>query len=412
MLPRLTVGLGVVCCAVACGAPTPSLHPENAPPTSVAWAKERQLPVDLESDPRGRALMDTIAAKRVVFLGEPDHYIQEKYEMRLAFIRRLFARGWRRLGMEMGRSDGAHIDAYLENGDERELEKIGIYQATGVKTARAGTLKGLPHEAKVAFVAAEKSFARELRKMSETRPKDTARLHWFGFDVDTDPLNASEQMAARLPLGDLRSTLERAAEADPARLADGLAKAANGREDVLALADSWRFAAVAFHNPSNAALVAAYTEREKTMYRAVDAALAEPGPLVLMGHNMHLTKASASVRFSSIAQRMGSSWRTVGTYVAETLPHDTFGIFLLTDHGQHFDVECTSVPCAFASKNDMLEHLLAQVGRGFALELRNAPLPFAGEVNWQQNGRYASGDLARQTDLVYFVAEGTPPRAF
>lgn len=356
--------------------------------------------------------MDAIATKRVVFLGEPDHYIHEKYEMRLAFLRRLFARGWRRIGMEMGPSDGAHIDAYLDNGDESELDRIGIYRTAGVKTARSGILKGLPPDAKAAFVAAEKSFARELRKMSEARPSGTRRLRWFGFDVDTDPLNASEEMAARLPPGDLRSILERAASTAPAVLADELREAAKGRLDVLALADSWRFAAVAFHDPSTAALLQAYAERERTMYRALDAALTEPGPIVLMGHNMHLTKASGSVRFSSTAQHVGQSWRTLGTYVTERLAHDTFGIFLLVDHGQHFDVACESGACEFASKQDMVEHQLARVGPRFTLPLRDAPPPLAGDVNWQQNGRYASGNLEEQADLVYFVAEGTPPRSF
>ena len=148
------------------------------------------------------------------------------------------------------------------------------------------------------------------------------------------------------------------------------------------------------------------------MYRALDLALAEPGPIVLMGHTMHLTKASGSVRFSSVAQHVGQSWRTVGTYVAEKLPGDTFGIFLLVDRGEHFDVACAAGPCDFASKDDMVEHMLADVGPRFALPLRDAPAPFAGEVNWQQNGRYASGVLQRQADLVYFVAKATLPRAF
>lgn len=125
-MTRLTLVICVVACA--CGA-APSPAPGVVPaPTGVRWARTQQLPVELDDDPRGRALMDTIAAKRVVFLGEPDHYIHEKYAMRLAFLRRLFARGWRRIGMEMGYSDGAHIDAYLESGDERELDRVGIYR--------------------------------------------------------------------------------------------------------------------------------------------------------------------------------------------------------------------------------------------------------------------------------------------
>jgi erythromycin esterase-like protein len=79
-------------------------------------------------------------------------------------------------------------------------------------------------------------------------------------------------------------------------------------------------AAIAFYDPSNDALLAAHAEREETIYRALDLAPAEPGNIILMGHNMHLTKASESVRFSSVAQHAGPSWRTVGTHVAEKFP--------------------------------------------------------------------------------------------
>lgn len=59
------------------------------------------------------------------------------------------------------------------------------------------------------------------------------------------PARGHAAATARLPLGELRSILERAADTPPGVLADELREAAKGRDDVLALADSWRFAAIA-----------------------------------------------------------------------------------------------------------------------------------------------------------------------
>lgn len=400
------------CATMAAPKPQAASTPSSLPETGAAWARTHQVPIDDPDDPRTRAVMDEIAGKRVVYLGEPDHYVHEKYEMRLLFVRRLFDRGWRVLGMEMGRSDARHVDAYLETGDEAELDRVGIY--AGVKTARSGILKGLPAEAKAEFVAAEKEFARALRRMSEARAPGTPRLRYFGFDVDTDPLRASEELATRVDPS-LRTVLERAASTDPAALAEALTQAAVDlppgalRDDVLGLAESWEFAAVAFHDPDFDALMQAHARREQTMFRQVDAELARSTPVILMGHTMHLSKASDAARFVAVGQPGGASWRTIGTHVAERFPDGVYSIWMLADHGTHYDVACPGA-CEFASKPDSVEHVLAEVGDRFAVSTAGMPTPFAGEVNWVQNGRYGSGDLTRQADLIYFVREVTPSR--
>ena len=66
-----------------------------------------------------------LAGKRFVFLGEPDHFIVEKYPFRLLFIQHLLGRGWRHVGMETGRSVGWRVDRYLETGDASDLSTEG-----------------------------------------------------------------------------------------------------------------------------------------------------------------------------------------------------------------------------------------------------------------------------------------------
>ena len=391
--------------------------PSAARPTAPSWIERDAL--STEPGARQRSLLEHVASHRVVYLGEPDHYVQEKYAMRLFFIRELFARGWRNLAMEMGRADGAHVDAYLASGDEQELERVGIYSAAGIRTPRSGVLKGLPPAARSEFLAAERSFLRALRTLSEARPTGTDRLHWIGIDVDTDPLAVSERMAPAGP--ELRATLARAATANPNELAESLSALAPrlspgevpSRADLETLADSWRFAAVAFHEPTLPALLGAYATREQTMFRQMDAALVDPRPWILMGHTMHLSKASGSVRFTRSGAKGGQSWRTIGTHVAERLPGQVYSVWMLSDHGEHFDVaSCPLGPCPVVTRPGSVEHELARFGSQFALPLQHAEPPLTGRVDWRQNGGDGSGVLTEQADLVWFVRETTTPHAW
>ena len=75
------------------------------------WAKRSALPLPATpEEPFGesaQAVLDRLLeGKRFVFLGEPDHFIVEKYPFRLTLTRFLFARGWRHASMETGRSVG------------------------------------------------------------------------------------------------------------------------------------------------------------------------------------------------------------------------------------------------------------------------------------------------------------------
>jgi erythromycin esterase-like protein len=78
----------------------------------LAWAKRSALPLPVSHDePLGnevQAVLDRmLEGKRFVFLGEPDHFIIEKYPFRLVLTKYLFQRGWRHAAMETGRSIGS-----------------------------------------------------------------------------------------------------------------------------------------------------------------------------------------------------------------------------------------------------------------------------------------------------------------
>ena len=45
---------------------------------------------------------EALKGKRIVYLGEMDHFVAERMEFRLMLIRELSRRGFRRIGLEMG----------------------------------------------------------------------------------------------------------------------------------------------------------------------------------------------------------------------------------------------------------------------------------------------------------------------
>jgi len=105
----------------------------------VRWIKERAVHFDTldgkHNDLAALSILDKeIEGKRVVYLGEPDHFIHEKYDFQLMLVRYLFERGFRYVGYEAGIFTSRLIDAYLETGDPAYLDPTGLLD--GNKYAR------------------------------------------------------------------------------------------------------------------------------------------------------------------------------------------------------------------------------------------------------------------------------------
>jgi hypothetical protein len=79
----------------------------------LAWVKDNAIELDTldwQSIDVGKlsVLDKLVEGKRIVFLGEPDHYVREKYDFQLIFIRYLFGGTsvWRWGGLTAGESIG------------------------------------------------------------------------------------------------------------------------------------------------------------------------------------------------------------------------------------------------------------------------------------------------------------------
>jgi hypothetical protein len=105
--------------------------------------------------------------------------------------------------MEMDYSDGVRIDRYLDTGDATHLQGVALYgYAGGRRDDRDDKPHGFPGMENPAFREAfwgeEKRFLTALSSLNETRPAETSRLRWFGFDVGLFPSVGYEEAQAVL----------------------------------------------------------------------------------------------------------------------------------------------------------------------------------------------------------------------
>lgn len=407
------------------------------------WASEHAVmlePLPLngaKADIEQLAFLDKLLeGKRIVYLGEEDHWIHEKSEYRLLMLRYLVSRGWRFIGEELGWSDGLRIDHYLETGDETVLSRIATYGYKGaLRTDRddrpTGILKdsagNYPTEA---FAAEQLRVTQALRELSisdcrvasaegaisGSRCPVAQRLHYFGFDIDALAGGGYDDLAELLRTGAASLTETKAdspaqwrevidslevlrkrvpgetVEEEIARLTSLLAMVearqlqlvevlgeegyANLRQWTLTLCDSLEFVRVANPATSYPALNKAMAQREEAMYRHVQFVLSQMGPddkLVLMGHNRHLAKDSDHIKNPGASSPGGQRVPSLGTFLNRLLPGQVFSIWMLQEQGKGSQ-PFDWLSSEYVSVPGSLNAILGEVGEAFLLPTVSADL--------------------------------------
>ncbi len=394
---------------------------------------------------RAQAALDRmLVGKRYVFLGEPDHCIVEKYPFRLTVLQHLFARGWRHIAMETGRSLGWRVDRFFETGDASHLHDEPPPSSPDVAI----------HGKTLGFIDRhENPFHEQLRRLSESRAQGTPRLHYWGYDLDLGmPLGSIEPIQQLLEghsgqahellsaIGKLKglSTDEQLAQIETLRdnLAAGANTLAGGTFDELQSWLSFLHDSVAAEkrprlnqDPRGHRLWRA--ERERLMMRYLDeivGALGADERLILMGHNGHLSKDASRLWFhpqqsgfwgfrswlralgyeaffklTGYPANMGDS---VGAHLHRRFPGRVLSIWMLYGQGS---LMTPKGPRTVRLRDDTVESLLAQVGDRFLLPLDEAN-PEAKTILCRANirsaqGECASADLTAQADALYFVRD-------
>ncbi len=422
----------------------------------VAWVKDHAIHLDTLAYDRVdegvlERLDEALKGKRVVFLGEPDHYIREKWDFRLILIRYLVHKhGFRHIGLEMGLSDGSRVDRFLQTGDRTHLRRVGLY---GYKGAQRDDRDDKPsgmfarisrnlRKNREAFKAEEFWFAQQLRRIGAEAVSSQQPLRFFGFDIDTRPgggyedaeeiLSQAPESAAVAELGRrLARVRGESIEQEVGRLGSvvdwidesrarlepqlGPAPYEELREVVLTLSESLRFASRIKDSPSQSEMIEAFREREKTMFRRFDGYLSRLGEqekIILMGHNLHLSKDYRSVQFGPLS---GGSpmWESIGTHVVRRLPGQVYSVWLLYQGGANGGHQCPRKECRIRLGRDRIETQLAQAGESYILPLQGAggrESYLSSRRQFVLNARYGAGILPRQADAIFFVRTVSPPR--
>ena len=418
------------------------------------WVEEHAVEFDTldwqSADLARLSVLDKLLeGKRIVFLGEPDHYVREKYDFQLIFIRYLFQRGWRYIGMEMGRADGTRIDRYLETGDMTWLNRVASYGYRGDERAnRKDIPKDLvPAKSDRDFVKnihdEQFWFQRQLRSFNQSLSPGEPRLHWFGFDADLRPGGAyvdaeklvqphkADPLAQKIlkclvrpedesrpeeieRLRGLLAFLEH--EEGPVRDMLGKADTVELRRTVSCLTDGLAFIEAGRNGPASNDWHSAMGKREETMFRQMDDVLADLPPeekIILLGGFMHLSKNSDALKFGAMDEPFASPmWPSIGDYLDKKLPGEVYSIWMLYDHGRH-GVPMREDPIQEVRSDPYtVEHLLAKAGNLFFLPFHTGDHreSYLDRVrNFRPNGAYGSGLLKTHADAVFFVAEVHEP---
>jgi erythromycin esterase-like protein len=421
-----------------------------------AWVRENAVPIGpadiANTDIEKLCVLDKLLKnRRIVYLGEPDHWIHEKYDFRLLLIRYLFSRGWRYVGEEMGRSDGVRVDRYIETGDPDYLERVTIYGYRGARRPDrnddpTGILKeGIDTYPELEFRAEQIRFAKALRDVSENRPPATERLHFFGFDVDYIPGGGYEELHEWLSLApddaivaEVQALLAPVTGETIAQEIARLDRCVNLIESrsaylvelfgperydqivqsLLSLRDSFDYISEANPAARWKDLSAAFATRELVMCRQMEHVLSGLAPddkVVMMSHNLHLTKDTAGIRpRGSKSGPGGGRVPTIGEFVNRLLPDQVLSVWMLYDHGQ----DCQPIPRLsreLRSIKGSLNSILAEGGKAYLLTTATAD-PRANLLSKEMQvvvSMYNSVHrmaISQQADAIFFVNKVTPLR--
>jgi erythromycin esterase-like protein len=389
---------------------------------AIQWIERNHISEDhttSELSPKIKESLNTnLKEKRFVFLGEPDHYFEEKYSYRLKFIEHLLTMDYFHILDEMGFQDGRMVNSYLETGDENYLNKIGLY---GFKYSSP------LFASKSTFVKSAKRYMRKLRELKLRYPK----LRYGGFDLDIGPGNAYllfdhyylqlsqysdfntfylhlEASKGSPNLDDKIFNLE-SAQSELVRVDQKLAKVLN-LEDYTLFKNSMRnfLSSFIFQKGFENYSSELFAWREYRMFENMEYIFKSSNikneKIIMLGHNGHLTKVTKDVREVGGEEH----WYTIGTWLSEKFPNEVYAIWSLIGKGRHRGHGCPPrKSCDFSSPVNTLEYDLLNINSDKSLYFTVSKKNFSGNdgiYNTYVNGiQVTEGPLAKQVDAIYFI---------
>jgi erythromycin esterase-like protein len=380
------------------------------------WIERAAIPLEPDTlavpadDLRWTSLEECAAAARVVVLGELNHFVHEKVDFRLWWLKRLTAlakRDGRRivLGEELSWFDGIQLARYLADGDEIRFDRLWTFGYKGNRRRdRDDSTTGI-------LAASERTYPTALFKAEQLRFYRSARAlglrEMFGFDIGGHDAGY-ELIGGRAPIARVHGETMQQEGDRLERVLVGIAstrESAELREQIAAMIDSLRYTELVNHAETYEALRPGMALREDAMKRRLAQRLARLQPrdqLVLMAHAFHLAKDDAGIAGTGVGPG-GDRVPSLGHYLVRELGIEPFSVWWLYGAGEDSQPFPDLPRVANYPPGSLNAHLAA----------RDAPLvvPVADEIEVTVGHMYnqvVRVQLSREADVVFFLPRVRP----
>lgn len=378
---------------------------------------------DSTDHPRLAAVDTALAHARLVFLGETNHFIHEKTDFRLWWLRRLAAHHRLVVGEELGWSDGRDVARYLTDGNERHLDRLATFgDRSHVRPDRddrpSGILRASFDGYPTALFKAEQSrFYRGLRAIPS--------LRFFGFDIDAAGAGYADIEArrnttsvnpafwgrlARVPGETLSDEAERLASSMALLPHSKEPAIAEMREDLQSMIESFRYTGLAHPAADYDALRPAMAYRETTLKRRVDrmrASLAGDEVLVLMAHAFHLAKDDDRIASVGVGPG-GGRVSSLGQHLTADRALPAYSVWLLYGGGEDSQ-PFPDLPGIARYPGESLNAQLARRRDPFVVPVTPGVDALARDVGvGHMYNLVVPVHLPSQADAIFFVPRVTP----
>ena len=386
------------------------LTPREAVDAWIARAAISLDPATLEldaHDARWVAIQDRLARASVVVLGELNHFVHEKAEFRLWWLRRLVdltRRTGRRVVLveELSWFDGQRVAGYLDDGVGASFDHLWTFGYAGdARADRDDSPRGI-------LAASAALYPTALFKAEQIRFYRAARAlgvrRFAGIDIGGQDAGygmiGDRAAVARVPgesIDEEAARLERVVTDDPI-LATILA----------AMIDSLRYTALVNAAETYAELRPGMAFREEAMKRRLGEVLETLEPhdqLVLMAHAFHLAKDDGGIEAIGIGPG-GDRVPSLGHHLVRTLGYEPFSVWWLYGEGEDSQ-PFPDLPKVAQFPRDSLNARLAARGGPLIAAVDGSLTVRVGHL-YNQAPRV---NVAQQADALFFLPNVTPLRA-
>jgi erythromycin esterase-like protein len=417
--------------------PVASLGQDVTEADFVDWVRTTAIQVDdWKMNPQLAEYLDrALGGKRIVYVGEPDHFFAEKHAVQIMLIRHLVGMGYRHIFHEgYGATMASQIDEFVRNGERPAAAEVG--RQTDVERYRgavfAGWVGAKESEFRGRTAASQNRFLETLHEMNKRLPSgDKIRIH--PLDIDMVPGGCKLSIRAILAshqdneqLDELRTLIARDENATPEQELERFERLRQivdaNQNSVLDSFSREERSAIARHADclvetlaffgtvrEDGNMVRALVRREPAMYRQVKYAmesLPDDAKCVMIAHSNHLNKLGSDIT--------RARQPSVGEMIYKDHPKEVFSIWMLFDHGMHLNPMAKQPLQPVKSDPDRVESLMARAGSAYILPLGTGDRD-EGYLAAKRTHSYFSwsetSTISMHADAIVFIREISAPTA-